>query len=253
MPYTIDAACFSCTGKIRKNNEDNFFFHDTFLPEENSGLTDPLVMNVPIRSGVFLAVFDGLGGENFGEAAAFAAAHELADIIKSPGRFWISRQKIFGSMIQKLNQAVLRAKQIHLTEHMGTTAAILYCSRNCAYICNVGDSRIYQLRKNTLVQLSKDHIVQCSIPSFRKAPLTQSLGLDPNEVELEPHILRVPLAKDDRFVLCSDGLTDMVTDSEIADILINCPNPQTCVESLVSTAMNHGGKDNTTAIVCNII
>ena len=74
MAYKLDAACLCNTGRVRKNNEDNFYFDGKRMEAENNGLPNPLVMTKNLNQGVCVAVFDGMGGENFGEFASFAAA-----------------------------------------------------------------------------------------------------------------------------------------------------------------------------------
>lgn len=74
MSYMLDAACLCNTGKVRKNNEDNFFFDNRCLEVNNTGLKHPVSMAKPLRRELCVAVFDGMGGENFGEYASSAAA-----------------------------------------------------------------------------------------------------------------------------------------------------------------------------------
>ena len=90
------------------------------------------------------------------------------------------------------------------------------------------------------------------MPAGRKAPLTQHLGMDPAEVLLVPYVAKGDIQKGDQYLICSDGLTDMVENVTIADILINNSDAQDAVLALTSAAMQNGGKDNITVIVCHI-
>ena len=90
------------------------------------------------------------------------------------------------------------------------------------------------------------------IPGKKKAPLIQYLGMDPEEILIEPFIAKGDLKKGDQYLLCSDGLTDMLTNFEIADIMLNSPDAATCAENLIRAALEHGGRDNITVIVCRI-
>ena len=251
MCFSLDAACGCNIGKRRQNNEDNFLFQSQHLPEENGGLPEPLSCKGKLTKKPHFSVFDGLGGENFGESASFSAAEcQLALCEKPPRRI---TQKYLGQMVQQLNDAVVQCKREHFTEYMGTTMVSLIFTPWKAHICNVGDSRAYLMRKTNLQQLSVDHISQQPANSTRKAPLTQSLGLDPEEIALCPHFASVSLRRGDRFLLCSDGLTDMLTDSQIAAILQEKSDAKACVEALIQGALDAGGKDNVTAIVCTVL
>ena len=83
--------------------------------------------------------------------------------------------------------------------------------------------------------------------------LTQYLGFGSDEILLEPHIAKGMIKRDALYLLCSDGLTDMLSNFEISDIMINNPEPETCVKKLIDAALEHGGRDNVTAIVCRLV
>lgn len=249
MKPVIQAACGCNVGKIRKNNEDNFYFDGSYLPQDNSGLAVTARWDIRLKSSLSLAVFDGMGGENFGEAASFAAARAMA--AGKPAGLLVPRQGYLEKLTLALNDAVVRSKKEHCTEHMGTTMVILHVTSRYGYVCNVGDSRAYRLRGGELLQLSQDHVIKR--PGKSKAPLTQHLGIDPEEMLLEPYIVREPLKKGDTWLLCSDGLTDMLPDGEIAHILLASPDAAVCVERLIQGALEQGGRDNVTAIVCKIL
>jgi protein phosphatase len=117
----------------------------------------------------------------------------------------------------------------------------------------VGDSRAYRLRDGEFLQLSVDHVEKRPGREHRKAPLTQYLGFGSDEILLEPHIAKGMIKRDDLYLLCSDGLTDMLSNFEISDIMINNPEPETCVKKLIDAALEHGGRDNVTAIVCRLV
>lgn len=240
-------------GKVRRNNEDNFFFDNKCLELENSGLRNPVSMEEPLKSGLCLAVLDGMGGENFGEQASYAAVRKLQEIQRKKADFFVSEKKYLNQLVFQLNDAVVRAKKELRTEHMGTTFTALYFTAKTVYVCNVGDSRAYRMRAGEFLQLSEDHVSQYVQSEGRKPPLTQYLGIDPEEMLLEPHIAKGDLRKGDRYLLCSDGLTDMLTNLEIAAILMENEDPESCVRSLIQAALDRGGRDNITAIVCRLL
>lgn len=249
MKPVIQAACGCNVGKIRKNNEDNFYFDGSYLPQDNSGLSGIIHLDTRLKGSLSLAVFDGMGGENFGEVASFRAARAMAS--GKPAGLLVPRQSYLEKLTLALNDAVVAAKKEHCTEHMGTTLVMLHIASRYGYVCNVGDSRAYRLRGEALLQLSQDHVMKR--PGKSKAPLTQHLGIDPEEMLLEPHIVREPMKKGDTWLLCSDGLTDMLPDEEIAHILGTGPDAAACVERLIRRALEQGGRDNITAIVCKIL
>jgi protein phosphatase len=141
---------------------------------------------------------------------------------------------------------------------MGATVVVLLLKKKRAYLANLGDSRIYRLRKKHLKQLSKDHsVVSELLEKGEITPgeaenhsdqglITQYMGMEKKE---KPHLQTFLLQPKDRILLCTDGLTDMVSDPEISNILIAEPNPQTTAEQLIRAANQAGGHDNITAIV----
>lgn len=252
MRFTMEAACGCHVGKVRKNNEDNFFFDGRCLDQENCGLDGTLSFEARPANGSMVAVFDGMGGENFGEAASWAAARTMQQTRRRLADCFVSRQKSLLRLATKLNEAVVREKQTLGTERMGTTMVSLCFSSGRVYTCNVGDSRAYRLRGGELTQLSEDHVERNLRPGRRKPALTQHLGIDPAALQLEPHITRNDLRKGDVYLLCSDGLTDMLTDPEISGVMLDSRDARTCVRELIRAALERGGRDNITVIICKI-
>jgi len=252
MRRMIEAACGCHIGKIRKNNEDNFFFAGKYLDSDNIGLEAPLSYVGPIKNGFSIVVFDGMGGENFGEIASFTAAREIQRTKRPIKELLVPDEKYLNRQLLRLNDAVVRSKKELCTDRMGTTMVGLYFSMGYAYISNIGDSRAYRLRGNELVQLSQDHVLKRPGREGKKAPLTQHLGIDPEDMLIEPYITKVKLQRGDTYLLCSDGLTDMLTDYEISDIMQNSEDAVACVNRLMETALLHGGRDNITAVVCKV-
>ena len=116
-----------------------------------------------------------------------------------------------------MNQAICDYGRTNKINSMGTTAALLAFAEDAVYSCNLGDSRIYKSDREKFCQISQDHVLGRSL--FGKAPLTQYLGMEEENLQLEPSISRQEIKIGDRFLLCSDGITDMLSDGEIADIL----------------------------------
>ena len=128
MSFVIRAACGCDKGKIRKNNEDNFYFDEKCLEVENNGLKNPAYIETRLKRGLCLAVFDGMGGENFGEIASFAAARQMQQTERTFRDFLIPERKYLNRLSLSLNEAVLEAKREQCTDRMGTTMVSLYFS-----------------------------------------------------------------------------------------------------------------------------
>ncbi len=249
MGFVLEAACLCNTGRIRRNNEDNFYFDGRCLPADNNGLDSPLTMTAELDHTVHLAVFDGMGGENFGELASFGAADRMR-VLLAEGEPVPAERGAVAEMAQELNRAVVKKGKDLLTERMGSTMVSFCFSAQAVLTCNLGDSRAYALRGGEFTQLSEDHVD--TRPGVKKAPLTQHLGIDPENFLLEPTVTERALRDGDRYLLCSDGLTDMLSDSEIAAILSGTATARECAEKLVAAALKRGGRDNITVIVCRV-
>lgn len=252
MRFTFDAACGCNIGKVRKNNEDNFFFDDKCLELDNQGLRNTACFSDTLKNGLCLAVFDGMGGENFGEVASFTAARQMQTVTRSLSDYFVSERKYLLKLTAQLNDAIVEAKKELYTDRCGSTMVALYFSSGYVYTCNIGDSRAYRLRDGEFLQLSVDHVEKRPEGERKKAPLTQHLGIDPEDMQIEPYIAKGKISKGDTYLLCSDGLTDMLTNFEISDIMLSCEEPADCAQKLIRAALEHGGRDNITVIVCKI-
>lgn len=242
--HIIEAACCSNIGKIRKNNEDNFCFDNNIDTLKDGSV---LKYKGTVQTGLYFALFDGMGGENFGEFASETAASKMLDLdIRLP------RINTIKAVVEELNKAVVLKQQEMLTDKMGTTMASFHFFQNTVFVCNVGDSRVYRFRNGSIQQLSSDHTETQIENKNKKGALIQYLGMDPSEVRLEPHILKREFESGDIYLLCSDGLTDMLTDFEINNIIKANNNSEIIVEKLISAAIESGGRDNITVIVCKI-
>lgn len=252
MKYTVQAACGCHRGRVRANNEDNFFFDGKCLEQENDGLKHPVWVEETLKNGFCAAVFDGMGGENYGEAAAFAAAREMQRMTRSLSDYFVSERTYLLKLSAQLNDSILNVQKELYTDRCGTTMVALYYSSGYVYVCNVGDSRAYRLRNGEFLQLSEDHVEKRPAAQNKKPLLTQHLGIDPKDIQIQPYIAKGKIAKGDTYLLCSDGLTDMLTNAEICGILQTYQEPAECADKLIQAALEHGGRDNITVIICKI-
>lgn len=252
MAYQIEYAYTCHIGKIRNNNEDNFWCCGDSLEAQNQGMSH-------IRSGYMkqseyplLAVFDGMGGESCGEMAAFLAAEACGEHFKTAkDGIRNDPEEFLNEICESMNQAICDYGRTNKINSMGTTAALLAFAEDAVYSCNLGDSRIYKSDREKFYQISQDHVLGRSL--FGKAPLTQYLGMEEENLQLELSISRQEIKIGDRFLLCSDGITDMLSDGEIADILSRDIPVAKTVEILVDRALKKGGRDNITVVLCEIM
>ena len=252
MAYQIEYAYTCHIGKIRNNNEDNFWCCGDSLEAQNQGMSH-------IRSGYMkqseyplLAVFDGMGGESCGEMAAFLAAEACGEHFKTAkDGIRNDPEEFLNEICESMNQAICDYGRTNKINSMGTTAALLAFAEDAVYSCNLGDSRIYKSDREKFYQISQDHVLGRSL--FGKAPLTQYLGMEEENLQLEPSISRQEIKIGDRFLLCSDGITDRLSDGEIADILSRDIPVAKTVEILVDRALKKGGRDNITVVLCEIM
>lgn len=253
MNFSIEAACSSSIGKVRQNNEDNFLFDGSCLLQDNQGQMTPLKLKGTFAGDVCVAVFDGMGGMDYGEVASATAAEQLKQLlpqIREP-----IRENLEEACLQ-LNRAVWDAQTGLGSRNVGTTAAMLCFHEDVVYAANVGDSRIFGLRGDRLLQISRDHTDAAFMKEKgvvgRSPRLTQYLGMDPGLIRIEPHLAEGRLQTGDIYLICSDGLTDMVDLDTIRQLLTASGTVDACVSDLIAAALENGGKDNITVIVCRI-
>ena len=251
MIYQIEYAYTSNTGKIRVNNEDNFWCRGSFLPAENQGMSQIQAGSVSETETPAFAVFDGMGGECCGETAAYLAAESFGKyyrekkgfLKKSPDGFW-------KDACASMNQSICVYGAENRVSSMGSTVAGAVFSGGNIHICNLGDSRIYQFRDGSLKQISVDHVLTVCI--FGKAPLTQYLGTGEEQLLLEPSVESIPCREGEIYLICSDGVTDMLSDETIREMLAHGTSAEETVRILRDKALERGGRDNLTLILCRI-
>jgi len=250
MKQYIEAAIRCEIGKVRENNEDNFYFGGKILREKNKGLRRTRQKRFSL-DGTYLAVFDGMGGHQCGEKASYLAAKTVRKALKENKK---PKEKLL-AMCNAMNDEICRTMKELFCGRMGSTLVSVLFEEEKAYICNLGDSRAFLLRDGTLEQVTEDHTdekINKILGIKRRPRLTQHLGVYDEELELDPFIKEIELREQDRYLLCSDGLTDMLTEEEICEIMLAEKDTAKCVDKLMEQAMEHGGRDNTTVLVCDV-
>lgn len=217
-------------------------------------------------------VADGMGGHQAGEVASQIAV----DLINKSFRRWVEQKayedELFGfpdnsvtiqgnyllSSIRIANRVVYEMSLEHERyQGMGTTVATLFVASSLIIAANVGDSRIYMVRDGHIERLSKDHTivaeqVEMGVMTEEEASsaplkhvLTRNLGSAEN---VEAEIFEIEPSNNDRFILCSDGLTDLVSDREILEMAQDEDDPGNLCNQLVEKVLKRGAHDNTTVV-----
>lgn len=219
-----------------------------------------------------LLLADGMGGYKAGEVASEVAvlmiAAELTEMMQHPLRYSplsgkLIEAKMLIDAVKKTNATIYRISQNEpQCAGMGTTLVAAIFTSNQLVVGHIGDSRLYRLRGDILLQITEDHsFVQEQInaglisleqaeKSTKKNLVTRALGVD-EVVELELQTFDVQVG--DVYLMCSDGLSDMVTDATIAQILMQTNNNMTlAADKLIDTANCNGGHDNISVIIAQV-
>lgn len=244
MEYSIEYFCVSHKGNLRCTNQDNFYCLNEYMPSDNNG-SDGVINGVArsVDAPIF-AVFDGMGGEECGEVAAHIAAKQISEY-----SFEDTSHLELLQYCKKANDEICHYTADNSLVSMGTTAAILMFAKKKILLCNIGDSKIFRFTDGVLQQISYDHV---SISAFgTKPPLTQNLGIKEDELIISPYTAKGEYHNHDIYLICSDGLTDMVSNEDIGNIL-NSSQKENSADLLLQKALKNGGKDNITLILLYI-
>ena len=231
------------------------------LREENQ---DAFVIEADL--GLFL-VADGMGGHRGGTLASKIVAEDLPAMIETRlNKLRTSSIRTIRSILkQTIAEQNLQLRMEGTSEtgykDMGATVVLALLRNGRAYIVNMGDSRMYLLRKGKLSQRSRDHSVVSALLRQNKiepsqvenhnsqGEITRYIGM---EEEGKPYVRSFAVKTQDRLLLCTDGLTDMLADEDITAILRNELEPQAGCDALVKAANAAGGHDNITAVIVDL-
>lgn len=236
----IEYAVISAVGKVRRNNEDNYCCCGHIREDVNSTADSSFSGIADAKDNELFAVFDGMGGEACGEVASYIAAGTSMVFTRAKDAYTEYLQQLAVLINDKIREGT-EARSLVM---MGTTAAMLQVSGEDVYILNSGDSRIYKLSGHELRQISEDHVAAVR---GGKA-ITQFFGM-PEGYEPSPYVARGKFRPGDMFLLCSDGVTDMLSDDEICRIIDDRMDVDVLARALVDAALYKGGVDNTTALL----
>ena len=245
----------SYVGKIRNNNQDNFYVNGII---KNMDADVASYSEESDQQYHLLAVCDGMGGEEQGEMAAYLAVECLRRYDSA------SFESRWMEYIEEVNEIICQYQTMNSIK-MGTTFAGIFINSSRLISINIGDSRIYRIRGNKIWQISKDHnqyqammeagmIVDEHIIRRSKSRLTQCLGIRPERFKIEPHTVYVDdILSGDIYLLCSDGIHGALSDSQIVQITAGIKKEENGIaSSLIRNAELFGSRDNLTAVVVYI-
>ncbi|MBO3744662.1 serine/threonine-protein phosphatase [Streptosporangiaceae bacterium NEAU-GS5] len=212
-------------------------------------------------SGRLLAVADGVGGNGHGDVASATVINTISALDQSgPG------PDPLGALAAAVDDASRRLKEMAAADptlqRMGTTLTALLWDGSRLALAHIGDSRGYMLRDGMLYQITRDHtLVQTMVDDGRMTP--EQAATHPRRSLLmralettsaaKPDLSVRDVLRGDRYLLCSDGLTAVVSAEEIHDMLSTVPDPETAVRRLIDLANEGGGPDNITCVVADVI
>jgi serine/threonine protein phosphatase PrpC len=227
-------------GKVREINQDCY----AVVPER----------------GVFI-VADGMGGHAAGEKASQTAVQIIRDRLLSinDGEYGGSLLGVLQASIQEANREIISSSLEDASMRgMGTTATVVMTRSDQLYVGHVGDSRAYLVRNRRIDQITDDHSIVAQLVRARaitpqeaarhpyRNVITRCLGMQADvEADTQQRELRVG----DRLLICSDGLSGLVSDDEMLQALLNSTDPQTTCQELVNLALERGGSDNITVVL----
>ena len=250
----IVSVCTSVSGKVRTNNEDNLFVNGMILSENHEDLTELICSEQEDSQMNLLAVMDGVGGSYYGERASYEAVREMQQAFQSAGAGKVSRERFLSDLCSAMNNKICQLQEEYMAS-MGTTVSALLFENGTVTVCNLGDSPIFAVRDDHISRIHEEHTNRRFLEHQkinRKPELTQCLGIPEEEMMICPYIQSQKFKKNDWYLICSDGLTDMLSDKEILAIIQSEKEHREKVQTLVERAMVNGGKDNTTLILINV-
>jgi protein phosphatase len=243
--WSVQAACLSDVGRVRQQNQDQ--------------------CAIVLEHALFI-VSDGMGGHHAGEIAAQVVVTVLPLLIEQHmARVTIlSSEAIEAALrdaIVELSRRLRTESAGHMGLHgMGATVALVWLHDALAHLAHMGDSRIYLLRQEQFSQLTEDHSVVALLlrhgditpeeaqSHSARGQISRYVGM---EGDVYPDVQTVSLQENDRLLLCSDGLTNLVSDTQIVYLLRVNAEPEAACQALISAANTAGGLDNITALVVN--
>jgi protein phosphatase len=272
VPLAVEAAGRTDPGRIRPDNEDQFLIAELTerLRVEQSTLSDRSDLIGAARCHLFL-VADGMGGHAAGEVASKTVARAVEEVLVNSAAWFLTPQgaqerQVVTQLQRAVREAEARVLQMAKKQPelrgMGTTLTMALAIGRALFVAHVGDSRAYLLRAGRLLRLTNDHTLVnelaargALVPGHEVAArfrhvITNAIG-GSARVGVRVEAARAVLEPDDRLLLCTDGLTDLLADEAIASVMSAHPGSQAACHQLVAAANDRGGHDNITVVVAS--
>lgn len=247
--FYIDCYAITNVGKVREKNEDNFYFFHHVLSKQNASFKKQSVATEQPR---LFGVFDGMGGLSYGKEASAICA----DICH---HYQLHERFLKDDMITicHIANAQVNMRKSELKVDMGSTASMLTFFHDDVFLCNIGDSPIFLMQNHHLESIFKEHTEKELYERLygtsyqkKKFRLTQNIGISDEDMRIQPYTDHFKLHDGDFYLICSDGLTDMVAIEDIEKEL-NHFDDQT-IHHLLEQALDNGGNDNITIILIKV-
>ena len=250
-PVQLHVTAFTHVGAVRANNEDTIAVGDWIT---SRSMPAPVTTTHDIAGPLICLVADGMGGHAAGDVASRAVAERLS---RRAGE--VRDEGAIAAVLHEANHELFGLmSESPVWYGMGTTVAGVVVRPSRAIVFNVGDSRVYRIEPGALVQLSTDDTPGPKLPDGRTAAYTSSIitqvlggyGSERPGERIEPHVLSEPLKDGARYLICSDGLTDLLDQAAIEQLLDE--DDRASAQALFAAAMAQGGDDNVSLILLRI-
>ena len=268
VPLKVDLAAASDQGYVRENNEDSYLLmrFGRFLERISTNLDERFIEQNYNLTGYGMLVADGMGGMAGGEVASRLTLSKLIELIieTTDWTLALKRHDDVKNVMKRMTKRFFQVDEILKEEAsndktlrgMGTTLTVAGVLGSDLVIGHIGDSRAYLFREDRLMQLTTDHTLAQALidagvansgdaaPRSMRHVLTAAIGSLDHRIE--PRVQHFRLTPGDQLLLCTDGLTEMVDDDLIADLLREGGSSQNTCQALIDLALSGGGIDNIT-------
>lgn len=245
----METAKYSDVGRVRPLNEDSYYISEYAQAYDT----------------IYAMVADGMGGHKAGEVASTAAVAEVSAFINKHYTSELSDdnvKRLLSAALKSANDKVYQMSRAdEAVSGMGTTLTLLLKAGVKVFIAHVGDSRAYVLADGVIHRMTRDHSMveellssgQITPAQARSHPqknvITRAIGTEPT---IEVDTLQTTAQPGDIFLLCTDGLTNLLSDSEVAALISQSPSMEAAASLLTQTANERGGPDNITVVLLKV-
>jgi protein phosphatase len=273
-PRNVDIAGATHQGHVRENNEDSYLLirFGRSLERLATNLDEHLLEQNYSVTGYGMLVADGMGGMAGGEVASRLALSTLIELIidTTDWTLALKREKDVSAVFDRMTRRFFQIDKIMRDEAardealagMGTTLTVAGILGNDLVLGHVGDSRAYLLRGNAFRQLTTDHTLAQALidagvassddPASRSMRHVLTAAIGSLDERVEPQVQRFRILPNDQLLLCTDGLTEMVEDELIAQVLREAKSAQGACQTLIDLALTTGGTDNITVALARL-